>query len=293
MSHCETSQVSLFQNEREVLFFPFSAFEIKEINEKKIDGKDVYEIKLLYLGKYIKDIENSKNEISLPDSEFKKQLMDFGLIKKESKEYNDDRPKETKLLINEINNGKNIIISEVYISPQDIGKDIQIINSYENYSKKQSIDTKYPEYYNDKDIKENVEIKINGEKIPFSYMHKFKKEGKYKIEYIFKKELANINHMFCGCWKLISLDLSNFSTQNVINMDYLFYDCFSLILLNLSNLNTQSANSVKDMFQGCKSLENINLANSHIQNVNDKSSMLYDCNSLKKKVLSLKSLKFE
>ena len=293
MSHCETSQVSLFPNEREVLFFPFSAFEIKEINEKKIDGKDVYEIKLLYLGKYIKDIENSKNEISLPDSEFKKQLMDLGLIKKESKEYNDDRPKETKLLIKEINNGKNIIISEVYISSQDIGKDIQIINSYENYSKKQSIDTKYPEYYNDKDIKENVEIKINGEKIPFSYMHKFKKEGKYKIEYIFKKELANINHMFCGCWKLISLDLSNFSTQNVINMDYLFYDCFSLISLNLSNLNTQSANSVKDMFQGCKSLENINLANSHIQNVNDKSSMLYDCNSLKKKVLSLKSLKFE
>ena len=83
MSHCETSQVSLFPNEREVLFFPFSAFEIKEINEKKIDGKDVYEIKLLYLVKYIKDIENSKNEISLPDSEFKKQLMDLGLIKKE------------------------------------------------------------------------------------------------------------------------------------------------------------------------------------------------------------------
>ena len=67
-----------------MLFFPFSSFEVKEINE--IIKEKEYEIKLLYLGKYLKDIENDKNicknGIEIPDSEFKKQLCDFGLIKK-------------------------------------------------------------------------------------------------------------------------------------------------------------------------------------------------------------------
>ena len=294
MTHCDSEKISMYPDEKEVLFFPFSFFEIKYIKEKSYNYEKIYEINLLYLGNYLKNDENNKNSIfnesnKIPETEFKIHSNNFSLLKSEFNEINENRPSEKAI------SEKNVIISEVNINTQDINKDIQIINSYENYRrKKETKDGKInPEYDNEKDIKENIEIKINGEKIPFSYMYKFKKEGKYKIEYIFKKELANINHMFCGCWKLISLDLSNFNTQNVNNMDYLFYDCFSLISLNLSHLNTQNANSVKDMFQGCKSLENINLANSHIQNVNDKSSMLYDCNSLKKKVLSLKSLKFE
>ena len=45
-----------------------------------------YEIDLLYLGKYLNEVENDKNimlnEIKIPDTEFKKQLNKFGLIKK-------------------------------------------------------------------------------------------------------------------------------------------------------------------------------------------------------------------
>ena len=69
------------------MFFPFSSFEIKEIKEKNFEGENIYEIKLLYLGKYLEDIEKDKNLITnenqLPESEFKKQLSEFGLIKKE------------------------------------------------------------------------------------------------------------------------------------------------------------------------------------------------------------------
>ena len=42
-------------------------------------------------------------------------------------------------------------------------------------------------FENEKEIKENIEIKINGNKIGFSYYYQFKKEGEYRIEYIFKK----------------------------------------------------------------------------------------------------------
>ena len=69
------------------LFFPFSSFEIKDLKEIKIGKETGYEIKLLYLGKYLKDIEVDTNIIAeenkIPDSEFKKQLSEFGLIEKD------------------------------------------------------------------------------------------------------------------------------------------------------------------------------------------------------------------
>ena len=160
-------------------------------NEKK------YEIKLLYLGKYLKEIENDKNliinETKLPDSEFKKQLSEFGLVNKQKieslniktiyniyKKYekevneikiheNNDIIKDQKkliennnvieddksLIINYLNN-KNIIFGEININSEDINKDIQIINSYENFKKKYNIILKDDlKYNNEKEIKEN------------------------------------------------------------------------------------------------------------------------------------------
>ena len=62
----------IIQMKKKYYFFS-SSFEIKEI---KIGGEKGYEIKLLYLGKYLKEIENNKNIINkeIPESEFKKQL---------------------------------------------------------------------------------------------------------------------------------------------------------------------------------------------------------------------------
>ena len=47
-THADIEKISFYPNEKEVLFFPFSSFEIKEIN---INNENIYEIKLLYLGK--------------------------------------------------------------------------------------------------------------------------------------------------------------------------------------------------------------------------------------------------
>ena len=86
-TNSDIEQFSYSPGETEVLFFPFSSFEIKYLKEIKIGKEKGYEIKLLYLGKYLKDIEIDKNIITdenkIPDSEFKKQLSEFGLIEKD------------------------------------------------------------------------------------------------------------------------------------------------------------------------------------------------------------------
>jgi hypothetical protein len=77
-THTDIENISFYKKEKEVLFFPFSSFEIKEINEKIKENKTIYEIKLLYLGKYLKKIENDEQLINkttnLPESEFKNQI---------------------------------------------------------------------------------------------------------------------------------------------------------------------------------------------------------------------------
>ena len=82
-THEDLENISFYPNEKEVLFLPFSSFEIKEVTKKE----NMYDIILVYLGKYLKDIESDNNiilnENPIPDSEFKTQLFAYGLIKKE------------------------------------------------------------------------------------------------------------------------------------------------------------------------------------------------------------------
>ena len=85
------------------------------------------------------------------------------------------------IILNEIS--INWIIGEIYIDKEDINKDVQIINSFENCKRRQEWEDEEDDYKfeNEKEIKENIEIKIEGKIIDFSYYYKFKKEGKYKI----------------------------------------------------------------------------------------------------------------
>ena len=64
-THADIEKLSFFPDEREVLFFPFSSFEIKNIKETIIGNERGYEIRLSYLGKYLKDIERDKNIIKM------------------------------------------------------------------------------------------------------------------------------------------------------------------------------------------------------------------------------------
>ena len=162
----------------------------------------------------------------------------------------------------------NYIIAEIIISEKDVNKDIRIINSYEGNK---------VEYVNEKELKENCEIKINDNIIPFSYFYKFEKVGKYEIKYIFKKNMVKTDYMFYGCNLLTNINLSNFNIQNITNMSFMFSQCEYLTKLDLSNFKTENVINMSYMFYKCKSLKSINLSNINTQNVKDMSSMFKDC----------------
>ena len=306
-THCDLENISYYQSEKEVLFFPFSSFEIKEIKEIDLGYEKIYEMRLLYLGKYLKDIENDKNitinENSLPDSEFKKQLIECGLIKKEKiekinpqsllqnfKKFENDiknnKNTDEVVIINKniINSNKsNIITGEIYINSENVNKDILIINSFENFQRinnKELNNENDAKNLNENEIKENTEIKINGNKIEFSYTYKFESEGIYTIEYIIKKNLTRTNHMFSDCEYLTKLNLSNLNTQDVENMSYMFYNCKSLIDLDLSNFDTQNASNISYMFYNCNSLKNLNLSDFKINKGTEVKNIFAYCDSL-------------
>ena len=137
---------------------------------------------------------------------------------------------------------KNEIIGEIIITEKDINKDIRIINSYEE-ANRNCCHLKKREYGNEKEIKDNIEIIINNEKIDFSYFYKFKEKGKHLIKYVFKNKLSNISYMFAGCTSLSNINLSNFNTQNVTNMFRMFSGCKSL---KKENILTKDKNLIKE-----------------------------------------------
>ena len=288
-THGDISKLSVYPNENEVLFFPFSTFEIKSIKEIYIGNEKGYEIKLLYLDKYLDDIEQDKNVIKnvnkLPDSKFKEQLSKTGLIKKEKIEKLDTQTvyNSYKNYEKEVNSNKNNkIIGEISISVFDIKERTQIINSFENVKELNNYKNKENDwkYENKKEIEDNIQIRINDEIKNFRYYYRFKKQGTYKIEYIFKNPLTKTNHMFFGCKNIIKLDFSNFDTSQVTNMSNMFYNCNSLKKINLANFNTENVDNMSSMFSFCNSLLNLNLSFFNTQNVTDMSYMFIDCNSL-------------
>ena len=288
-THCDLENLSFFPGEKEVLFFPFSSFEIKDIKEIELGGEEGYEIRLLYLGKYLKDIENDPNiimdENDIPDSEFKKQLIDFGLIKKEKIEKMNPKEliKKFKKFENAIsNNTINSIKGEINIDSNNTNKNIQIINSFENYQRTRNVELNENDNINmnEEEIKENIEIKINGKTINFTYLYQFESNGVYQIEYIFKKFLKKTNHMFADCKYITNFDFSNFNTEYNENMSYMFSGCESLIKLDLSNFETQNVKNMNNMFYNCNSLKNLNLSNFDTKNVTEMNNFLALCDSL-------------
>ena len=140
--------------------------------------------------------------------------------------------KNNLIIINK--EGKNISPKEIInsiiceLNTEKDEENIRIINSYEQSNRENNYYIYKKENENEKEIKDNCEIRINGKLIPFSYFHKFKKKGKYNIIYNFKKNMTKIDYMFSGCSSLKYINLFNFDTCNVTNMSRMFYNCASL-----------------------------------------------------------------
>ena len=110
--------------------------------------------------------KESRYEIKIPESEYKNQLSEFGLIKKEK-----IQKINTEILYNSYKK------YEKEINKIELNKDIQIINSFENSKRENSKINLENEskYENEKEIKENIEITIDGKYIDFSYNYKFRR----------------------------------------------------------------------------------------------------------------------
>ena len=296
-------------DEKEVLFFPFSCFEIKSINKNNSNFFD-YKIILNYLGKYENKIEEIKkngkiNENILPITKFQsKFLQSFIVPSKEIKNINpikllkkvDEYKKEYKenkkknLNIIQISQKKNnCIICIFQINENDLNKPIRILSCYEEYLKNnQKLDETEDEIKLKNQLEiENCEIFIKKnyneeyKLIDFSYTYEFKNIGEYIIKFKYLNPLNNINYLFTDCKNLISIDLSSFDSENVYNMGKMFYMCLNLKNINFSNFNTEKVIDMSHLFCGCKSLENLNLSSFNTKNVQTMKYMFFNCEKIK------------
>jgi len=174
----------------------------------------------------------------------------------------------------------NYILAEIYIKDDDINKNIQIINSYEEDMRKNNNNKELKDELKNENYIKKCEIKIDDKIIPFNYYHIFKNKGKYIIKYGFRNYITRANNIFSGCSSIRSIDLSNFNSSNVENMSFMFSHCISLTNINLLNLETQNVTSMNGMFFLCGSIKNIDLSNFNTSKVIDMNGMFGCCASL-------------
>ena len=74
--------IAKIQGEREILFLPFSAFEIQSIEAKKENGVDFYEIKLDYLDKYTDKLKSIHNNNIIKNTHFGEEIVKLGIVEK-------------------------------------------------------------------------------------------------------------------------------------------------------------------------------------------------------------------
>ena len=92
--------------------------------------------------------------------------------------------------------------------------------------------------------------------------------------------VTDMQYMFRECNKLTSLDVSNWDTSNVKNMSYMFYLCKSLTSLDLSKWVTSNVTYMRSMFNSCNNLTSLDVSNFDTSNVARMDYMFYDCNKL-------------
>ena len=231
----------------------------------------------IYYGTFIGEIFKN-NRLNINENNFKyiqNQNVDNNNIKIEHNENINKPP----------NNINCIIDGVIYISEDNINKDIRIINSYEEMCREYNLEIK-EEYRNEEEIKECI-IEIDGKILPeFSYFYKFKNQKDFIIKYTFKNILTNLNCMFCNCSNITALILSNFDTGNAKNMIGMFSNCISLLDLDLSNCNFQNVQNMDGIFYNCLSLTDLDLSNCNIHNIIEMGWMFLGCSRLENLNLS-------
>ena len=268
-TNADIQEFSFYNVEREILFFPYSTFEITKIEEKKMSNKDkeinYYEIILNYIGKYKKIIDTSQK---IPETRFSKLILSSEVLEKLDMNNESNKNKFDfdldKFITKDL---KTSYINAIYnITDNNLNKKIQLINCDEKLNKEEL---------------ENIcEIYFDNKKIDFTYEYIFNKSGQYSFTFKFNSLLKNANKLFYGCNCLISLDFGKFKSNYLKDMTDMFNGCSELQILDLSNFKAKEVISMERAFKGCNKLKNLDIYDFNTNNVENMSETFSDCTSL-------------
>ena len=283
-SHIKLGNISFFENEKEILFLPFTCFEIlsvtpypKEKKVKSISNKkkvEYYIIELTYLGQYEKDLKNIEKEEKIPKTEFRDIIVDSRLI-----ELNQDIT--NKNLIDEFNEYEKSLKrnnEDIYIlydvKEEDIDENhyVQIFGRHSEDNETDFV----------QENKEKIKIIINNEEKALGYKYKLEK-GENKLIFKLNSYINNLSYMFCGCTSLKSVEgLKYLDTKYVKNFSKVFYGCQSLYdIKDLENWDVSNGNNFLGMFYECQSLSDIKpLENWNVSKGDNFLGMFFGCKSL-------------
>ena len=99
-------------------------------------------------------------------------------------------------------------------------------------------------------------------------------------------EKQSMYEFFSNCGSLISVNLKELDTQNVISMTRMFDACFALKEIDFSNFNTSNVQDMSGMFQACGNLEELDLSSFDTSKVGSMYRMFSSCSNLKEIDLS-------
>ena len=259
------SDIAKMKNELEVLFLPFSAFEIEDIKEVVANNIIYYEIKINYLDKYTDKLNLLKNNEILSNNAFGKEFIESGFVDKSKIEK-----KTNKNLINEVNKfdksfieNKQKIINNTY--NEQIAKELNKELIYD--VKKEDIDENgevqiLGEHKEGEDFvklnKDKSFLLINGKKEKLCYKYKLK-EGINKIEIVFRENVTNYRAIFKHCTSLIDISpLENWDVKDATCFSCSFRGCTSLQDISpLKNWNLSNVTDLTACFEGDTALTDI------------------------------------
>ena len=281
-SHIKIDDISVYPDEKEILFLPFTSFEILKVipktNVKSISNKkkpDYYIIELTYLGKYEKELKNIEKEVKIPNTIFRSYLEEPNLIeanqditnKKITNKY-DEYERSCKKRNNDI-----YIIYEVKEENLDENHYVQIFG--------RNLEENGTDFV--RENKDKIKIIINNEEKALEYKYKLKKGYNKVVIKLNSEEIDNLGYMFCGCSCLKTIDgLRYLDTKNIKDFSKMFYGCNLLKNINaLENWDVSNGNNFEGMFAECNLLKNINaLENWNVSNGNNFRGMFYNCELL-------------
>jgi surface protein len=241
-------KILVYENENDGFPCPYCGIKIKigtEIDDIIKSNNNIKEtingIKFMLESIIKTSVNNSTN------SQLKNINIILNTINEDIKKNNEKLEK----LLNSDNNSnemknKNIIKGIIEISTSDINKNIVLFNT---------------------EINKDIDVYIDKEKINIikennTWQYNFNKPGKYMFEIVFNDDITNCKSFFKKCNNIISFDLSNFNTSNIIDMEDMFSECNKLKeIKGLNQFNANKVNYMNSMFQECNALESLNLSN--------------------------------